>query len=107
MANKVYTILETAMVWSSAGSASDSANPALFSPTSLASAAGRQAQHHNFGVAAIGRRFAVRAWAKTSATSVIGETVEVYLKTSDGTHPDNDDGTADAAVGTVDRKSVV
>jgi hypothetical protein len=37
------------------------------------------------------------------ATRVVGEAVRVYLKTSDGTSPDNDDGTGDIAVSAADK----
>jgi len=33
----------------------------------------------------------------------VGEFVDVYWKTSDGTHHDNDDGTGDIAVSSVDK----
>lgn len=97
MANKVYQALETAITWLSTGGTE------AFTPTSLATASGRQGAHHDFGTASVARRFAWRAWIKPGATRVVGETVDVYLKTSDGTHHDNDDGTGDIAVSSIDK----
>ena len=97
MANKVYQPQETPVTWASSGGTE------LFTPTSLASGAGRQGAHHDFTTGSVGRRFAWRAYLKPGATRVVGEIVRVYLKSSDGTHPDNDDGTGDIAVSASDK----
>lgn len=97
MANKIYQLLETAITWLSTGGTE------TFTPTSLGAAAGRQGAHHDFTTASVGRRFAWRAWLKPGGTRVVGEIVEVYLKTSDGTRHDNDDGTGDLAVSAADK----
>lgn len=97
MANKVYQPQETAVTWLASGGTE------AFTPTSLASAAGRQGAHHDFTAGSVARRFAWRAWLKPGATRVVGETIEVYLKTSDGTRHDNDDGTGDIAVSAADK----
>lgn len=98
MANLIYLNEEAAITWLASGGTE------LFTPTSLAAAAGRQGALHDFGVAARSRFFAWRAWIKPGATRVVGEVVEIYLKTSDGTHPDNDDGTGDIAVSAADKR---
>ena len=97
MANKIYQLHETVVTWLASGGTE------LFTPTSLATLSGRQGALHDFGTAAIGRRFAWRAWVKPGATRVVGEVIEFYLKTSDGSHPDNDDGTGDAALSAADK----
>jgi hypothetical protein len=97
VANKVYQLLETAVTWLASGGTK------AFTPTSLASGAGRQGELHDLGAAAIARRYAWRAWIKPGGTRVVGEVVRIYLKTSDGTHADNDDGTGDAAVSHSDK----
>src|SRR3990167_8321451 len=97
MANLVYMNEEAAITWLS------TAGTELFTPTTLGAAAGRQGALHDFGVAARARRFAWRAWIKPGATRVVGEVIRVYLKTSDGSHPDNDDGTGDIAVSAEDK----
>jgi hypothetical protein len=97
MANKVYQHDEAALTWDAAGTTE------LFTPTSLGAAAGRQGVLHDFGTGARSRLFAWRAWLVPGATRVVGEVIRVYLKTSDGTTPDNDDGTGDIAVSSVDK----
>lgn len=97
MANKVYQALESAITWLSTGGTE------AFTPTSLAAGAGRQGALHDFTTGSVARRFAWRAWIKPGATRVVGEVVRVYLKTSDGSHPDNDDGTGDIAVSAEDK----
>lgn len=97
MANKIYTLQETAVTWLSTGGTE------LLTPTSLATLSGRQGAHHDFTAGSVGRRFAWRAWLKPGATRVVGEVVEIYFKTSDGTRHDNDDGTGDIAVSAKDK----
>src|SRR5687768_10354163 len=97
MANKILQPLETAITWLSTGGTKP------FTPTSLGSLAGRQGEHHDLGTASATRRFRWRAWIKPGGTRVVGELVEIYLKTSDGSHPDNDDGTGDIAVSAKDK----
>lgn len=97
MANLIYQVIQTTVTWLASGGTE------AFTPTSLATAAGRQGAHHDFGTAAAARRFAWRAWIKPGGTRVVGEIVEIYLKTSDGSHPDNDDGTGDIAVSAIDK----
>jgi len=97
MPNKIYFVPETAVTWR------DTAGTELFTATSLGAAAGRQGAHHDFGTTAHARRYAWRAFLKPGATRVVGEVVRIYLKTSDGTHPDNDDGTGDIAVSAEDK----
>lgn len=97
MPNKVYQILETPIVWKSAS------GDALFTPTSLAAGAGRQGAYYELGLTARGRMFHYRAWMKPGSSRTVGEYVEVGLITSDGTIPDNDDGTGDIAISSVDK----
>jgi len=97
MANKIYQHDETAITWLSSGGTE------TFTPTSLATVSGRQGAHHDFGTSARSRLFAWRAWIKPGTTRVVGQGIQIYLKTSDGSHPDNDDGTGDAALSSADK----
>jgi hypothetical protein len=97
MANKVYQHDETAITWLASGGTH------AFTPTSLGSGAGRQGAYRDFGTSARSRLFAWRAWIKPGGTRVVGEIVRVYLATGDGTIYDNDDGTGDIAVSSVDK----
>ena len=97
MPTKIYQHDETAITWVASG------GTAVFTPTGLTTANGRQGAHHDLGTAARSRLFAWRAWIVPGGTRVVGEAVRVYLKTSDGTSPDNDDGTGDIAVSASDK----
>jgi len=97
MATKIYQHDETAKVWKASG------GDAAFTPTSLATNTGRQGAHLDLGTSARSRLFAWRAWIVPGATRVVGEAIRIYLKTSDGTSPDNDDGTGDIAVSSSDK----
>jgi hypothetical protein len=64
----------------------------------LAAGAGRQGAVKDFTTADKANRYKWRAYCQFATTPVLGEVVEIYLKTGDGTHYDNDDGTGDIAV---------
>lgn len=95
--SKVYQVIETAITYLNSGGS------AAFTPTSLASGAGRQSAYYDRGTAAAARKFNLRVWFKPGGTRVIGEQVDVYILTGDGTHYDNDDGTGDIAVSALDK----
>ena len=97
MANKVYQIPETALDWK------DTSAPRTFSLNNLAFGTGQQGDLHDLGVAARSPWYAWRGWFQAATTPVVGEAVRVYIKTSDGTIPDNDDGTTDALVSAEDK----
>jgi len=101
MANLVYQNEEAALDWLS------STGDEVITLTSLGVGAGRQGALHDFGVAARAQEFVWRAWVIFATAPVVGEVVRLYLKTSDGSHPDNDDGDTegdnDAAVSAEDK----
>ncbi len=98
MANKVYQHDETAVVWT------DTTGDLAMTLNDLpASGNGRQGAVKDFGVAARADWHAWRAWFKSATTPVVGDIARIYVKTSDGSHPDNDDGTGDIAVSAEDK----
>lgn len=101
MANKVYQHDETTLVWTSSG------GDYAFTCTSLATVTGRQGAMADLGTAARSARYAWRAYVQFSTTPIVGEVVYVYIKTGSGatagTRPDNDDGTGDIAVSSIDK----
>lgn len=100
MVAKVYVNPETSKVFSPATA---TANDVTFECDGLSNGAGRQSAQLDLGSAARSRRYAWRAFVQAQATPTVGDVLRVYLKTSDGTHPDNDDGTGDAAVSAEDK----
>lgn len=97
MTSKAYQLDETALEFKA------SAGDVVFTCTSLAASAGRQSAEHDLGAAARAYAYEWRAYCQFATAPVVGETVDVYLKTSDGTHDDNDDGASDAAVSAEDK----
>ena len=97
MTSRAYLLTESSTTFQASG------GDVTFTPTSLASGAGRQSAQNDFGTAARAFLFEWRAFVKFATTPVVGESIRVYLKTSDGNHIDNDDGTGDAAVSAEDK----
>lgn len=92
MANLVYQNEGTIISWK------DSGGTLVITSQNLAAGAGRQGAQHDFGTAARSPRFAWRLGVEFETQPVVDEAIRIYAKTSDGTDPDNDDGTGDAAV---------
>jgi hypothetical protein len=97
MANKIYVHEETAITFKNTG------GTVTFTPDSITAGNGAQSAHHDLTTSARSRRFAWRAYCKMQAAPAIGDTIDVYLKYSDGTYPDNDDGTGDIALSSTDK----
>lgn len=100
MANKLYVIEESDIVFGS-----EVGDDVALSSESISNNAGRQSAHHDLGArsTAAADRFRWRAYTQSQATPTVGNTLDWYLKTSDGTHHDNDDGTGDIAVSAEDK----
>ena len=97
MTSKAYILPETKHTFLS------STGTVVHTLTSLASLGGRQSARLDLGSGAQPFLFRWRAWCKFATTPVVGEVVDIYLITSDGTHPDNDDGTGDIALSSADK----
>ena len=95
--SKAYQVAETEITFKASG------GTVAFTPTSLGASAGRQSAQHDFGASARAYMFNWTAYVKFATAPVVGETIDIYAKTSDGTHIDNDDGTTDAAVSAADK----
>ena len=102
MANLVYQNAEAAKWFVPA--AATQAEDAIFEVDGLASGAGHQSAQLDLGDGARAQEHTWRAFVQFATVPVVGEVVEVYLKTSETTgHPDNDDGTGDLAVSAEDK----
>ena len=92
MPSKIYINPEATTTWT------DATGDLAMTLNNLASGAGRQGAQKDLGSAARPFWYEWRAFVEFATTPVIGERVDIFLKTSDGTHPDNDDGTGNIAV---------
>lgn len=93
MANKIYVARETAIVWS------DTAGDLVMTLNNLAAGAGRVGAQKDFGAGSTPEWYEWRLTVQFETAPVVGETVQVYLSTSDGTEEDGQEGEADAALG--------
>jgi hypothetical protein len=98
MANKAYIARETPTVWS------DTAGDLAITLNNLAAGAGRVGARKDFGAGSTSQEYSWRLTVQFETTPVVGETVEVYLATSDGTRPDGEVGTADAALSAANKR---
>lgn len=108
MPNLIYRNRETTLWFVPAAAAQ--AEDAAFEVHNLASGAGRQSAQLDLGEGAVAALYEWRAFIQFGAAPVLTETVDIYLKTAGSsaaatTHPDNDDGTGEAAVSAVDKVS--
>lgn len=106
MPSKVYAVTETTLWFVPATAAQ--AEDAAFEVHNLASGAGRQSAQHDLGTAARSQLYEWRAFVQFATAPVVGEVIEIYLKTAGSSssataHPDNDDGTAEGAVSSEDK----
>ena len=96
MPNKIYLAPETAKTWT------DSGGDYTLTLASLAADGVRVGARHDLGSASRSRLYEWRFIVDGFSTApVVGETVDVYVATSDGTYVDGAVGTSDAAGSTV------
>ena len=100
MSNEAYVNHGTAVVFGS-----EAGDNVAWSTEGIADGAGRQATLYDQGAEGTARPlyWQYRIYCQAQATPTVGNELEVYLKTSDGSHPDNDDGGTDAAVSAEDK----
>jgi len=108
MANLIYRNRETTLWFVPAAAAQ--AEDYAFEVHNLAAAAGRQSAPCDLGEGAVAALYEWRAFVQFATAPVLGETVDIYLKTmgssaSATAHPDNDDGTGEAAVSAIAKLS--
>jgi len=96
MADKVYIARETAIVWS------DTTGDLVMTLNNLAASAGRVGARKDFGAGSTSQWYTWRLTVQFETAPVVGEVVQVYLSTSDGSEEDGQVGTADAALDSSD-----
>ncbi len=97
MATKTYIARETPTVWS------DTAGDLVITLNNLAAGAGRVGARKDFGAGSTAYHYSWRFTCQFDTAPVVGETVRIYLSTSDGTEEDGQVGTADAALSAEDK----
>ena len=102
MANKIYTAIETALLFADAAQAED----ATLTLSALGSGVGRVSARFDRGAGSHAGLYEWRLNWSLTGTNVVAATVEIYLASSDGTNPDGQIGTADAALATDKRKNL-
>lgn len=100
--SKQYTVLETPLKFADSAQTPD----ATFTLSALATGAGRISARYDRGAGAHAALYEWRCTITLTGTNVVGETVEWYIATSDGTNPDGQVGTADAALTTAKRNNL-
>lgn len=93
MATKTYLVRETPIVWS------DSGADLVMTLNDLDNGVARIGAQKNFGAGSTADEFEWRLTVQFETEPVVGETVDVYLSTSNGTEEDGQEGVADADVG--------
>jgi len=92
MANKVYVARETAIVWS------DTAGDLAMTLNDLDAGVARIGAQKDWGAGSTSEWYEWRLTVQFETAPVVGETVLVYLSTSDGSEEDGQEGAADADV---------
>ena len=99
MANKILHVRETTIKFADSAQTPDE----NLTISALAAGAGRISVRHDFGAAAKSRLYEWRATVQWGTAPIAGESIDIYLSTSDGTNPDGEEGTVDAALSNDDK----
>jgi hypothetical protein len=94
MANKIYTVFETAITFKNTG------GTVAMNLRNLAAATGRVSAQLDRGAGSIATRYYLHVKLEKGVAGVVGEAVLVYVFTSDGTDIDGTVGSTDAALTT-------
>ena len=97
MANEVYLVRGTPVVWS------DTTGDLAITINNLATVTGRVGAQKDWGAGAQPDEYLWRLTVQFETAPVVGQTVDCYISTSDGTRPDGEVGVADAALSAADK----
>ncbi len=100
MANPIYTKFETPITFK------DSGGSAVIALQNLAFGVGRISARYDRGTGSIATWYMCRVTIQLETTGTTGEVVEIYVSSSDGTNPDGEIGTADAALTSDKRRNL-
>jgi hypothetical protein len=96
MASKVYVAREVTIVWT------DTTGDLGLTLNNLAAGVARIGAQKDWGAGSTAEWYEWRLTIQFATAPVIGETVDVYLSTSDGTEEDGQEGIIDAVLGGTD-----
>lgn len=96
MANLIYVNRGTSIVWS------DTAGDLAMTLKNLTAGAGQVGAQKDLGAGSTPEWFTWRLTVQFDSAPDVGETVEVYISTSDGSEEDGQEGTTDAPLGASD-----
>lgn len=97
MANKIYRAIETTLLFADTAQTEDAA----LTLSALAAGAARISLRYDFSVSG-SEELEWRATFQMGTAGVVGESIDIYISTSDGTNPDGEEGAIDAALGSTD-----
>ena len=95
--NKILTTIGSIITFKASG------GTVAWTPTSLASGAGRASAQYDFGTGPVGDLWACRCQIVPGGTRVVGEVGRLYAKWGNGSTDDTSDGTSDAVVSASDK----
>jgi hypothetical protein len=98
MVSKAYVARETPVVWS------DTGTPAM-TLNELTAGAGQVGAQKDFGAGSTAQEYSWRLTVQFDTEPIVGETVDVYLSTSDGAEEDGQVGVINAALSAEDKLS--
>lgn len=93
MANKIYVAQETSLTFK------DSGGDVVITLNNLATQVARISVQKDRGAGSIAREHTIRGVFEWETQPVVGQGVDLYLSTSDGTDPDGQEGVSDADIG--------
>lgn len=93
MANKIYIARETSLLFR------DSGGDVALTLNNLATTVARISAQKDLGAGSKAQDYNIRIVVEFETAPVVGESVDVYIATSDGTDPDGQEGVSDADVG--------
>lgn len=102
-ASKQYVAPETSLLFADSAQAED----ATITLSALANGAGRISARYDRGAGSHAALYKWRCTFQATSTVTVGNAAEVYISTSDGTDPDGQIGTADAALTTDKRRNLL
>jgi hypothetical protein len=98
MANKIYIKPETSMKFADSAQSPDE----TLTLANLVAGSGQISDRHDLGSIARSEWYEWRATFQFDTAPVVGESVDIYISTSDGTNEDGQEGISDTVIGNIE-----